>query len=180
MSSPLSAPQSSAIGHSPPGWASIAPLTKEGHLWACRSLLSVEFFLILKMSSPLSLRSSVIDHLPCCLSYKKERYSPSVWDLILRDDFSALQSSLLVELALLPSPRGSPMSMPLLSENLKFSTLQSSESVDRSKLVGRASTAPLTVEGHLWACRSLLSVWDSPSKGWVVLRSWAIERNTNI
>ncbi len=41
------------------------------------------------------------------------------------------------------------MSMPLLSEHLKYSTLQSSESVDRSKLVGRASTAPLTVEGHL-------------------------------
>ncbi len=38
--------------------------------------------------------------------------------LILRNELSALQSSLSVELALLPSPRGSPMSMPLPSEHL--------------------------------------------------------------
>ncbi len=32
-------------------------------------------FIIISFSAP---QSSVIDHLPCCLSYKKERYSPSV------------------------------------------------------------------------------------------------------
>ncbi len=36
-------------------------------------------------------------------------------------------------------------------------------------LVGRASTAPLTIEGHLWACRSLLSVWvPSHSAEWIL------------
>ncbi len=46
--------------------------------------------------------------------------------LILKNEFSAPQSSLLVELALLPSPRGSSMSMPLPSERPSFSAPQSS------------------------------------------------------
>ncbi len=69
--------------------------------------------------------------------------------------FSTLQSSLLVELALLPSSRGSPMSMPLPSERLSsplilknvFSAPQRSV-IGRSP-VGRASLAPLTLEDHL-------------------------------
>ncbi len=75
--------------------------------------------------------------------------------LILKNVFSTLQSSLLVELALLPSSRGSPMSMPLPSEHLSsplilknvFSAPQISV-IGRSP-VGRASLAPLTLEGHL-------------------------------
>ncbi len=37
------------------------------------------------------------------------------------------------------------------------------------RLVGRASIAPLALEGHPWACRSLLSVWvPSHSDEWVL------------
>ncbi len=50
----------------------------------------------------------------------------SEFPLILRNEFSALQSSLSVELAVLPSPRGSPMSTPLPSERLSFSAPQNS------------------------------------------------------
>ncbi len=85
----------------------------------------------------------------------------SVWlnPLILKNEFSAPQSSVigrrLVELALLPSRRGSPMSTPLPSERLNFLC-------DRSltRLV-EPTFAPLTKEGHLWACRSLRSIWVS-------------------
>ncbi len=60
----------------------------------------------------------------------------------LKNEFSALQSSLSVELAVLPSPRGSPMSMPLPSERFEFplilrnefSALQSSLSVELASL----------------------------------------------
>ncbi len=39
-------------------------------------------------------------------------------------------------------------------------------------LVGRASSAPLTIEGHLWACRSILRVWvSSHSEEWVLRSS---------
>ncbi len=44
-----------------------------------------------------------------------------LFPLILRNEFSALQSSPSVELALLPSTRGSPMSIPLPSERPSFS-----------------------------------------------------------
>ncbi len=55
---------------------------------------------------------------------------------INENEFSALQSSLSVELALLPSPRGSPMSMPLPFEHYEneFSALQSSLSVELALL----------------------------------------------
>ncbi len=75
------------------------------------------------------------------------------------------QSSLLVELALLPQLEGhlwacrSLLSVWVLlySEKcVKVSAPQSS-AIGRSP-VGRASLAPLTLEGHLWACRSLLSI----------------------
>ncbi len=66
---------------------------------------------------------------------------------------STLQSSLLVELALLPSPRGLPMSMPLPSERLTFLLILKNEfsapqSSDMSP-VGRATLAPLSLEGHV-------------------------------
>ncbi len=61
---------------------------------------------------------------------------------------STLQSSLLVELALLPSPRGLPMSMPLPSERLTFPLILKNE-FSPGLAVGRASIAPLIIEGHL-------------------------------
>ncbi len=70
------------------GRTSIAPLTIEGHLWACRSLLSI--------GVPSHSENWVLS-------------SPELGDRLL---------SLLVELALLPSPWGSPMAMPLPSESL--------------------------------------------------------------
>ncbi len=68
--------------------ASLAPLTIEGHLWACRSLLSVW---VPSHSENWAIRS------------------PELCDRLFY---------LLFELALLPSPWGSPMSMPLPSERL--------------------------------------------------------------
>ncbi len=51
---------------------------------------------------------------------------------------STLQSSLLVELALLPSPRGLPMSMPLPSERLIFPLILKNEfSAPQSSVIGR-------------------------------------------
>ncbi len=92
--------------------------------------------------------------------------------LILRNEFSALQSSPSVELALLPSTRGSSMSLPLPSERLSFSAPQSSV-IGRSPCWSSQHCSPQP-EGHLWACRSLLSVWvPSHSEEWVVLRSRA-------
>ncbi len=89
----------------------------------------------------------------------------SEFPLILGNECSVLQSLLSVELALLPSPRGSSMSIPLPSERLSSPhsdewVLRSPELCDRSlSIVGRASMAPLTIEGHLWAYRSLLGIW---------------------
>ncbi len=51
---------------------------------------------------------------------------------------STLQSSLLVELALLPSPRGLPMSMPLPSEHLTFPLILKNEfSAPQSSVISR-------------------------------------------
>ncbi len=52
---------------------------------------------------------------------RDKKKSEGDFPLILRNEFSALQSSLTVELAVLPSPRGSPMSMPLPSEHWRMS-----------------------------------------------------------
>ncbi len=61
------------------------------------------------------------------------------------------------------------MSMPLPAERGVPS--HSEEWVPRSPelVIGRASIAPLTIEGYLWACRSLLSVWvPFHSEEWVL------------
>ncbi len=180
----FSAPPSSVISLA--GRASIAPLTIEGYLWACRSLLSGEFPLILRNKFP-ALQSSWLG-----LPLPSERRSAfSFWGmssplsrarfgltlrsefsavelligswvpLIPRNEFSALQGSpsvelalfnqrvtyehaapfwaseflrppelcdrslaLLVEPALLPSTRGSSMSLPLPSEHLSSLSLR--------------------------------------------------------
>ncbi len=110
------------------GRASIAPLTLEGHLWAC------------------------------C-------------------PFWALS----VELALLPSPRGSPMSMPLPSERLSsfwgmsFPLLRL---CDRSlALPVELALLPSLQRVIYEQNRSLLSVWVSNYRALWPLR---VERNTNI
>ncbi len=77
--------------------------------------------------------------------------------------------SLLVELALLPSPQRViyEHAAPFWASEFPHSEewfLRSPE-----LLMGRASTAPLTTEGHLWACRSLMGVWvPSHSEEWVL------------
>ncbi len=67
---------------------------------------------------------------------------------------STLQSSLLVELALLPSPRGLPMSRPLPSERVTFPLILKNEfSAPQSSVIGRwlvePAFSPLTKEGNL-------------------------------
>ncbi len=121
------------------GRASMAHLTIEGHLWACRSLLGIWVPSLWGMSYPL-LRAPYLSSSP------HQRGSPmsvplpswaSEFPLILRVDFSALQSSLSVELALLPSPRGSLMSMPLPSERLSpLSFWKMSFSAPQSSVIG--------------------------------------------
>ncbi len=191
----FSAPPSSVISLA--GRASIAPLTIEGYLWACRSLLSGEFPLILRNKFP-ALQSSWLG-LPLPSEWRsafsfwgmssplsRARFGLTLrsefsalelligsWvPLIPRNEFSALQGSPSVELALLPSTRGSPMSMPLPSERPSFSAPQSSV-IGRSPCWSSQHCSPQP-EGHLWACRSLLSVWvPSHSEEWVVLCSRA-------
>ncbi len=130
------------------GRASTAPLTNEGHLWACRSCLSVW---VPSHSEGWFLRSPE-------LAVGRASISPLTWGSLMSMP--------------LPSERLSPLSFCRMS----FSAPQSSV-IGLSLFVGRASIAPLTIEGHLWACRSLLSVWvPSHSEEWIVLRPGAIER----
>ncbi len=119
----FSAPQSSMIIALPAGRASIAPLTIEGYLWACRSLLSGEFPSHSEEWVPLrspahdgACRSLLSGGVP---SHSEEwvLHSPElVVGLTLRSEFSALE--LLI---------GSWV--PLIPRN-EFSALQSSPSVD--------------------------------------------------
>ncbi len=166
MSMPLPAERRSSLSF----WGMSSPLSR-AHGWACRSLLSggvpshsEEWVL----HSPehvigLTLRSEF-----SALELLIGSWVP----LIPRNEFSALQSSPSVELALLPSTRGSPMSMPLPSERPSFSAPQSSV-IGRSPCWSSQHCSPQP-EGHLWVCRSLLSVWvPSHSEEWVVLRSRA-------
>ncbi len=65
----------------------------------------------------------------------------------------------------LPAERGVP------SHSEEWVPPHSEEWVPRPPelVIGRASIAPLTIEGYLWACRSLLSVWvPSHSEEWVL------------
>ncbi len=89
---------------------------------ACRSLLGVphseEWFL--RSPELLMGRASTA---PLTQRVTYEHAAPlwaSEFPLILGNECSALQSLLSVELTLLPSPRGSPMSIPLPSERLSF------------------------------------------------------------
>ncbi len=147
-----------------------SPLSR-AHGWACRSFLS----------------GGVPSHSEECVLHSPElvigltlRSEFSALELLIgswvslipRNEFSALQSSPSVELALLPSTRGSPMSMPLPSERPSF--LRPPELCDRSLACWSSQHCSPQPEGHLWACRSLLSVWvPSHSEEWVVLRSRA-------
>ncbi len=158
----FSAPPSSVISLA--GRASIAPLTIEGCLWACRSLLSGEFPLILRNEFP-ALQSSWLGlplpserrsafsfwGMSSPLSRARYRSHSEEWvlrsraplgswvPLIPRNEFSALQGSPSVELALLPSTRGSPMSRPLPSERLSFPLILTNElSALQSSVIGRS------------------------------------------
>ncbi len=88
------------------------------------------------------------------------------------NEFSALQNSLLVELALLPSPRGSSMSMPLPSEHLssshsenEFSALQSSLLVELALLPsprGSSMSMPLPSERLSFSAPQSSVIYHSP------------------
>ncbi len=103
----------------------------------------------------------------------------SEFPLILRNEFPALQSSLLVEPALLPSPRGSPLSMLLPSEHRSsLSFWGMSSPLSRARCWQSQHCSP-HLEGHLWACPlpserlSSLSFWgmSSPLPGAAVVES---------
>ncbi len=81
----FSAPQSSMIIALPAGRASIAPLTIEGYLWACRSLLSGEF--------P-SHSEEWVPRSPELMMGLAAPFWAAECLLILRNEFSTLQSSL--------------------------------------------------------------------------------------
>ncbi len=90
--------------HAAPFWASEFPHSEE---WVPRSPE-----LLIGRASTASL---AIEGSPMSMPLPSGHLSSlSFW----RNEFSAPQSSLSVELALLPSPRGSPKSMPLPSERL--------------------------------------------------------------
>ncbi len=77
--------------------------------------------------------------------------------------------SLLVELALLPSPRGFIYEHAAPFWVFEFPHSEEWFLCSPELLMGRASTAPLTTEGHLWACRSLMGIWvPSHSEEWVL------------
>ncbi len=167
MSMPLPAERGVSLSF----WGMSSPLSR-AHDGACRSLLSggvpshsEEWVLhSLELVIGLTLRSEF-----SALELLIGSWVP----LIPRNEFSALQSSPSVELALLPSTRGSPMSMPLPSERPSFSAPQSSV-IGRKLACWSSQHCSPQPEGHLWACRSLLSVWvPSHSEEWVVLRSKA-------
>ncbi len=94
-------------------------------------------------------------------------FGASECPLIPRNECSAPQSSLLVEPALLPSPRGPPMSMPLPSER-------------RSSLSFWGMSSPLS-RAHGWARRSPLSGGvSSHSEEWVLRSSELYDKSLSL
>ncbi len=120
MSMPLPAERRSSLSF----WGMSSPLSR-AHGWACRSLLS---------GGVPSHSEEWVLHSPELVIGLTRRSEFSALELLFgswvllipRNEFSALQSSPSVELALLPSTRGSHMSMPLPSERPSFSAPQSS------------------------------------------------------
>ncbi len=166
MSMPLPAERGVSLSF----WGMSSPLSR-AHDGACRSLLSGG---VPSHSEEWVLHSpELVIGLTLRSEFSALELLIGSWvPLIPRNEFSALQSSPSVELALLPSTRGSPMSMPLPSERPSFSAPP--ELCDRSLACWSSQHCSPQPEGHLWACRSLLSVWvPSHSEEWVVLRSKA-------
>ncbi len=120
MSMPLPAERRSSLSF----WGMSSPLSR-AHGWACRSLLSGG---VPSHSEEWVLHSpELVIGLTLRSEFSALELLIGSWvPLIPRNEFSALQSSPSVELALLPSIRGSPMSMPLPSERPSFSAPQSS------------------------------------------------------
>ncbi len=120
MSMPLPAERRSSLSF----WGMSSPLSR-AHGWACRSLLSGG---VPSHSEEWVLHSpELVIGLTLRSEFSALELLIGSWvPLIPRNEFSALQSSPSVELALLPSTRGSPMSMPLPSERPSFSAPQSS------------------------------------------------------
>ncbi len=115
MSIPLPAERRSSLSF----WGMSSPLSR-AHGWACRSLLSGG---VPSHSEEWVLHSpELVIGLTLRSEFSALELLIGSWvPLIPRNEFSALQSSPSVELALLPSTRGSPMSMPLPSERPSFS-----------------------------------------------------------
>ncbi len=203
------------------GQASIAPLTIEGYLWACRSLLSVwvpshseEWVLRspeldigrasiapLIRGSPLSMplppeRLSSFSFWGMSSPLSRAHYRLSFWGMsspLSRAHGWACRSLLSggvpshSEEWVLHSFSFWGVSSPLARAHYRLSFWGMSSPLSRAHgwtcrslpsggvpshseewvlhspelVIGRASIAPLTIEGHLWACRSLRGVWLS-------------------
>ncbi len=115
MSMPLPAERRSSLSF----WGMSSPLSR-AHGWACRSFLSGG---VPSHSEEWVLHSpELVIGLTLRSEFSALELLIGSWvPLIPRNEFSALQSSPSVELALFPSTRGSPMSMPLPSERPSFS-----------------------------------------------------------
>ncbi len=122
--SPLSMPLSAERLSFHSFWGMSSPLSR-AHGWACRSLLSGG---VPSHSEEWVLHSpELVIGLTLRSEFSALELLIGSWvPLIPRNESSALQGSPSVELALLPSTRGSPMSMPLPSERPSFSAPQSS------------------------------------------------------
>ncbi len=120
-------PQSSVIGRSPCWSSQHCSPQPEGHLWACRSLLSVW---VPSHSEEWVLRSPGLavgraSTAPLNQRVTYEHAAP-VWasEFLRPPELCDRSLALLVEPALLPSTRGSSMSLPLPSERLSSLSLR--------------------------------------------------------
>ncbi len=78
----------------------------------------------------------------------------AIWGCLYTSSGTAPLSGVLSSISLSPCLECSPARIVATGGLLRFQVV--------------ASIAPLTVEGHLWACRSLLSVWvPSRAESWV-------------
>ncbi len=165
MSMPLPAERGVSLSF----WGMSSPLSR-AHDGACRSLLSG--------GVPSHSEEWVLHSLELVIGFTlRSEFSAlelliGSWvPLIPRNEFSALQSSPSVELALLPSTRGSPMSMPLPSERPSFSAPQSSV-IGRSLLVEpallpstRGSSMSVPLPSERLSSLSLRGMSSSPLQG---------------
>ncbi len=166
MSMPLPAERGVSLSF----WGMSSPLSR-AHDGACRSLLSGG---VPSHSEEWVLHSpELVIGLTLRSEFSALELLIGSWvPLIPRSEFSALQSSPSVELAL--APLNQRVTYEHAAPVWASEFLRPPELCDRSLACWSSQHCSPQPEGHLWACRSLLSVWvPSHSEEWVVLRAKA-------